>query len=320
MARGGFHNVTVHKVCTRTAYVCETCVDVVGVDADNFVVGVVVVVCCCGSDTALRVCNPFSPYQRWHAVASDLQVNPDRSDAGYRLRLHYTKNLSNFESAVREAVSMLAAGRADTVTVQMARLATMTCDEHHNAVAASVARRNGIHMLVAAALSAAEGSRDVATHNQLSGIVASRATNNNKLPGCTSVAASLPRARLWVAIGNTPPPLLPSISAILSDNGDSASVKCGKRNFSLVASALYDTAPERRVTHDFHGSCAQVSTLHVLNSNRDAHTSPDVSAADGCSGTDQEIIGLFIQRLRSSDFAMGKNFKVSMQPSDRALV
>lgn len=201
-------------------------------------------------------------------------MNPDRSDAGYRLRLHYTKLLSQFEFVAREAVSQLAAGHIDTVTLQLARLATMTCGEHQNAVAASIATGSDINALVAVALSSAKASRDVTTRNHLSDIVTSRTRSNNKLPDCTCFAASLPRVPACVAIGVTSPFHV----CDFCDNGDIVSVKCGngKRKISLIPSAPTDAAPEHQVTQGFSGPCNHTLTLHAIHSNRDAHTPQQV--------------------------------------------
>ncbi len=77
--------------------------------------------------------------QLWRFVVSDLQVDPDRSDAGFRLRLHYGKYLLDFETACVAAEQAVSAGSTDPSTVQLARFIAMTPEEHQQRVAASVA-------------------------------------------------------------------------------------------------------------------------------------------------------------------------------------
>jgi hypothetical protein len=80
-----------------------------------------------------------APLQLWRFVVSDLQVDPDRSDAGFRLRLHYGKYLLDFETACVAAEQAVSAGATDPSTVQLARFVAMTPEEHQQRVAASVA-------------------------------------------------------------------------------------------------------------------------------------------------------------------------------------
>jgi hypothetical protein len=89
--------------------------------------------------------------QLWRYVASDLQVDPDRSDAGFRLRLHYSKYLFDFEVATLGAQALINSGFVDPTTLELARLAAMTPDERHIKVAASVAAAKANASLFAAA-------------------------------------------------------------------------------------------------------------------------------------------------------------------------
>jgi hypothetical protein len=81
----------------------------------------------------------FSFFQLWRFVVSDLQVDPDRSDAGFRLRLHYSKYLLELETACVAAEQAVAAGSTDAKHVELARFVAMTPEEHLQRVATSVA-------------------------------------------------------------------------------------------------------------------------------------------------------------------------------------
>jgi hypothetical protein len=101
-----------------------------------------------------------------------LQVDPDRSDAGFRLRLHYSKYLFDFEVAALAAENHLIDGYGDQTTIELARLASMTPDERHGKVAASVAAAKANASLFAGAELLEEqhvggGSRMMSQHQLL---------------------------------------------------------------------------------------------------------------------------------------------------------
>ncbi len=75
----------------------------------------------------------------WRFIVSDLQVDPDRSDAGFRLRLHYAKYLLDFEQAAVQAELAVKAGSTSDADLALAAYVRMTVEEHQQHVAASVA-------------------------------------------------------------------------------------------------------------------------------------------------------------------------------------
>lgn len=75
----------------------------------------------------------------WRFIVSDLQVDPDRSDAGFRLRLHYAKYLLDFEQAAVKAEQAVKAGSTADADLALAAYVRMTVEEHQQHVAASVA-------------------------------------------------------------------------------------------------------------------------------------------------------------------------------------